>query len=314
MNGDGQLSSSGQNGQTPAYGAQDNFASPASFPQQQAQPQMSPVQPANIFPSQNENFLAQQTYQQYSDIPVSPQPQQPPQPQVQPQQNFAQPTTYSSSNYSAAPASQDEYLRAQQQTAQAQTRPLNYGDLIADANPAKKHGDLLPFLPNKILFPLVGFVVGMIILAIVITANRAKPTVANDISANDQLLALGTLLAYGQNGISNSDSLRVSSEANLILPSMQNNLSAKFGSIAKPNNGAKISDSLKEKLDKAKSISNLEAVYHDELRDMLKSTAASLDDLSRKSASAEEQNLAEKAAKNFSELYNRINSTTEPTD
>ena len=308
MNGDGQLSSSGQNGQTPAYGAQDNFANPASFPTQQAQPQMSPVQPANIFPSQNENFPAQQTYQQYSDIPFSPQLQQPP------QQNFAQPTTYSSSNYSAAPASQDEYLRAQQQTAQAQTRPLNYGDLIADANPAKKHGDLLPFLPNKILFPLVGFVVGMIILAIVITANRAKPTVANDISANDQLLALGTLLAYGQNGISNSDSLRVSSEANLILPSMQNNLSAKFGSIAKPNNGAKISDDLKEKLDKAKSISNLESVYHDELRDMLKSTAASLDDLSRKSASAEEQNLAEKAAKNFSELYNRINSTTEPTD
>ena len=308
MNGDGQLSSSGQNGQTPAYGAQDNFASPASFPQQQAQPQMSPVQPANIFPSQNENFPAQQTYQQYSDIPFSPQLQQPP------QQNFAQPTTYSSSNYSAAPASQDEYLRAQQQTAQAQTHPLNYGDLITDANQAKKHGDLLPFLPNKILFPLVGFVVGMIILAIVITANRAKPTVANDMSANDQLLALGTLLAYGQNGISNSDSLRVSSEANLILPSMQNNLSAKFGSIAKPNNGAKISDSLKEKLDKAKSISNLEAVYHDELRDMLKSTAASLDDLSRKSASAEEQNLAEKAAKNFSELYDRINSTTEPTD
>jgi hypothetical protein len=293
MNEDGQLGSTGQN---PTPQGQDVFGAPAPQYPTQTYAQLTPTNPP-LFPAEQPSVVAQpQVYIQ----PVAPvQPTQP-----TPTENVpAAPNLAPEANYipQSAPTTPTEHI-------------TSYNEIIGQNETAKKSKNLLSFMPNKILFPVAGLVIGIIIIAIFVAANRPKLSGANDGSANDKLVALGTLLAYGKSNVSNPDNVRTLSETSLVLSSAQNTLSASFGGIANASSSNQISADLKSKLDSAKSISELESTYHDQLKTMLGDSATSLTALAKSSKSVADQAVATKAAADFTELSNRINAAPMPTN
>lgn len=197
-------------------------------------------------------------------------------------------------------------------TPETPAQPTTYADLVAQNQDAQNKSALPAFLQNKIFLIGGAAVVVMIIVAVVIAATRPKILGPNGGPVNDQFVSLGTLLAYGKGNVANTDNVRTLSEASLVLTSAENTLSAKYNGIADASQSNQISDDLKSKLESAKAVSDLESVYHDQLKEQLTATATALSSLAKLPDSADNQAAAAQAAADFAELAKRISTSPVP--
>lgn len=195
-------------------------------------------------------------------------------------------------------------------------QPLSYGDLIGNTG-TTTNKNIVSFMPNKALFILVGcFLAGVIVIIIALATRRTAPGAIGDVSATgNNLKNLYSLLQYGTN-VSDEPTLNVMGESSLVVASTQNVLANKFSGIAnaQDSTNAQINADLKNKLDKAANINDLNQAFYTELKSELASTSEDLKKLANDPGSATQQAAARNAADYFGELYNRLNSNPTPDD
>jgi hypothetical protein len=179
--------------------------------------------------------------------------------------------------------------------------PASYSDVIAQ-NDAKKG-----FFSGKMLVVIIGAVVALIAVIIIgIVANNIRQSSLNEVKVlSTELDDLQAILRYSQaNPISNSNTIKVVAETNLIAMSRQKDLAGVYTAIS-DTSSAPFETSDTASLNDAKALGNLDAVYTATLRAQLVNVCSKLEAMYDSATAAQRSALGE-AYQDFQELANRL--------
>ena len=185
--------------------------------------------------------------------------------------------------------------------------PEAYLNAISDQPETKTR-----FFSGKIIALLAG-AVGMLIVVLIVGAvvnNMKQGSLAEVTTLDTRLNNLRVILGYSQsNALSDSNTVKVVAETNLIAISRQSELS-KIYSITDPNNNSNPRDEeVTADLDNAKARGNLDSTYTTTLREQLLSVCSQIEVVYELAKTDEQRETLTKAYNDFQELANRLPST-----
>ena len=178
----------------------------------------------------------------------------------------------------------------------------------AIAPPSGSNGKLFGIIPKKALFVLGGAIILLIAILIVVGVVNS-----NNNARNAQVTALGTkmselrvIIEYSENNpIGNGVTATVVAQTSIVTTSHLREIAEVYSAIDPEDYLDEEQVSAISELNDAKSYGNLDIVYARVLRDQLLSILGQIDIL-RKSASAAQLEVLERASEDFQELADRL--------
>ena len=261
-----------------------------------------------MYPEQDPQYQPTPTPQPASAPPPAPPPEPPPQPAPQPQPQSVpvppmqtpQPTTMAPSPSTTPPPT-------------LPVEPTEATDYLNQISLEEKPSRPSLFQMDKRFLLIGGLVILIIIVAIIALASNSGSSVPNAEVLGARMNGLSTLIKYGQsNAITDAKVNRMVAEFSLLQSGEKYQLSTVFGnngSFAKPSTAVQAKESTDEttkKLDEAKKLGSINAMYKEALIAKVESVISLLKTTLSDIATQAQQKIIQNAIDNYQLILNRF--------